>query len=143
MSDANQTSSRIVLRRISRRHCSVANPIIVTPEAFRPNKNDLDGLSVFLSLDDGGVSPGECANTGRGSATEYLVVALREVELSKLGLLIVVDTEEGAPKGHAYIPGINWQDYSTDPDLKRKMKELAAQLAEIATRSILFPPTGD
>lgn len=139
MSNAGGHQCRVVLRRVHRRHSLPSFPVTIGIEAFRPNQNDVDGLSVFLSEEFGGISPEECARTGRGAPGDYLVVELREDELAKLGLTLVVDMNADAPKGHMFIPEVNWRDYSANLSAKTRLKELMALLAEIATRSIVFP----
>lgn len=137
MSSAESSGDRLILRRVHKNHYKPGLPIQVLPVAFRPNKNDADGISVFLSEADGGVSPQTLVDNAR-NPDGYIVVAFRESELGHLGLTVFLHAAPDSPRGHAVIPEINWREYAQGGDKKQRIKELTIKLAELASQRVVY-----
>lgn len=107
-------------------------PITIGRAAFTPTEKDTDGLSVYFEeASDAAAVAAEARNP---AAT--LVVRIPEQVLIDLGLEVVPDETAGEP-GHAIIPGLCRGVYEAD---KKQIKEIAEQLARLATRSIVHVP---
>lgn len=136
----NDASDRYVLRRIHQSHFHPGESLEIDPAAFRPSRDDHDGLSVSCENE---ISADELAASARQPAENYGVVRFSTAELEQLGLTIQRDTADDAPAGHAFIPEINTNDYACSRESKRKLKELGFQLAVLASRNIVRRPTSD
>jgi hypothetical protein len=134
----NDVSDRYVLRRIHKSHFHPGASLEIDPAAFRPSKDDHDGLSVSFENE---ISADDLAAFARQPAENYGVVRFGIAELEQLGLTIQRDTADDAPAGHAFIPEINTNDYASSRELKRKLKDLGFQLARLASRGIVRRPT--
>lgn len=108
MASDQATSDRRIFRRIHKHHYKRTQPIEILPVAFRPNKNDTDGISVFFSSDDGGPTAAEVAALGGRNPADFLVVELLESELSDLGVTVLEDNAPASLLGHAVLPEINY-----------------------------------
>lgn len=139
MTDDADLSDLHVLRRIHKSHVRLQEPLEIDPVAFRPTREDHEGLSVSY---EGETTPEELAGSARQPAANYAVVRLRVRALEALGLSVRRDDADGAPPGHAFIPEINTSDYS-DRKLKQKLKDLTHQLAKLASGDIVRHPRFD
>lgn len=138
MSSAESPGDRLLLRRIHRSQYKPTQPIEVLPVAFRPNENDGEGLSLFLTAEYGGVTPERLVANAR-RPDEYIVVAIWESALRRLGLTVVEDDSPDAERGHVVIPEINSGDYSRGGEHKRRIKEWGLKLAELASKGVVLP----
>lgn len=122
-----------VLRRIAGAH--LLNGETVKPEAFRPSKQDTDGLSVyraqFATIDD--VLSGVADEVRRKT---YGIARLSVADLQDLGLSVRPDPTN--IPGHALIVELNTTAYESD---KLRWKAIQARLAELATRDLLHSPS--
>jgi len=91
------------------------------PDAFRPNQNDMTGLSVYRAKFK---SVEEAAQGREGKS--YYVAVLRTGDLRARGIEVVPRPIAGDP-GHAEIPGLTYQNRKTDEALEWKLL-LAQQL---------------
>jgi hypothetical protein len=91
------------------------------PDAFRPNQNDVTGLSVYRAKFK---SVEEAAQGREGKS--YYVAVLRTGDLRARGIEVVPRPIAGDP-GHAEIPGLTYQNRKTDQALEWKLL-LAQQL---------------
>ena len=73
----------------------------ISPQAFKPNKNDETGISIYRSK----YKSAEEAAKGRGKT--YFVAVLRAGDLRKRGIEVLASPEEDDP-GHAHIPCLNY-----------------------------------
>jgi hypothetical protein len=128
--------SEFVYRRI---HVSFVNPAVPIPvqlPAFRPNANDVTGLSVFR---EAFVSPADTlAAVDVAKVKEYYVARLAVASLRNLGLSVRPEPVPGGPLGHAVIPELSWQAYQAD---KRRWKPIIAELAKLASADIVHRPS--
>ena len=85
------------------------------PDAFRPNANDLTGLSVYRAK----YKSLEQAAQGR-VGKEYYVAVLRAGDLRSKGIEVFPRPLEGDP-GHAEIPGLTYQNRKEDWALEWKV----------------------
>ena len=100
--------------------------------AFRPNKNDIFGISVFRELF---VTPLRIAKKGRKGPNSYYVVRLRVSDVRAAGFNAIPDPQTDQLPGHTLIPEIN---LGTD---KERSKELQLKLANLVTlNDIVFKP---
>jgi hypothetical protein len=119
-----------VLRRIHKNHCSADLPRVVYLAAFRPSREDTNGLSVFLEAH---TTAAEIAASGRKPG-EYFVARLSVRALRQLGLTVVPDDAPGAPAGHALIPELRLSEYERD---KQRLKDVLLDLARLASQAIV------
>jgi hypothetical protein len=82
---------------------------VPSPEAFRPLKQDVSGLSAVRArfvktIEDAAKGP---------SRKGYYVAVLRAGDLRQKGIEVVSRPEEGNP-GHAEIPGLTYGNRETD-----------------------------
>jgi hypothetical protein len=85
------------------------------PDAFRPNANDVTGLSVYRAK----YKSVEQAAQGR-AGKEYYVAVLRAGDLRSKGIEVSPRPLEGEP-GHAEIPGLMYQNRKEDWALEWKV----------------------
>jgi hypothetical protein len=81
----NDVSDRYVLRRIHKSHFHPGASLEIDPAAFRPSKDDHDGLSVSFENE---ISADDLAAFARQPAENYGVVRFGIAELEQLGLTI-------------------------------------------------------
>jgi hypothetical protein len=123
-----------VLRRIHKNFYKEGLELPIQLEAFRPTKDDLDGLSVFLAAE---ATPEQTlAVVPPAKRPLYYVASIPIQDLRQLGLTLLPHPIEEAP-GHAVIPEMNLETYNRD---KAAGKELQKKLAEIASRNIVLRP---
>ncbi|MBM4073532.1 MAG: hypothetical protein FJ271_32115 [Planctomycetes bacterium] len=101
--------------------------------AFRPTRDDEDGISVFRERI---ISAAEVASLGR-KPEEYFVVRLSVAALAQLGLSVVPDVDAKAPAGHAFIPELGLTKYQRN---KQSLKDVLLELARMAANSIVHVP---
>jgi hypothetical protein len=102
---------------------------VVSPLAFRPNPNDLTGLSLERAIL---CSPEEAAGHGRSGRT-YYVVRVKAADIRDLGL--DVQPKPSVHPGHSEIPGLRYDNRRTDA-----AEEWQVKLAELASREQSFGP---
>jgi hypothetical protein len=112
------------------------NPSLPTPMlalAFRPNKQDNDGISLyrefFLTVD-------RLAGSARKPAEFYVVARFRAADLFAMGLSLLPTQEEGDLPGHVVVPELTWAAYQ-DPPRRRWLAEINRELAVLASRDII------
>lgn len=134
--DEPLAKNEVVLRRaLNGEHINYDLPIVrVTPQAFRPTKKDVDGVSVFRRLFS---TPEEVAASGL-SIRGYSVASLKRRDILKLGLSVIPDPQEDQLMGHSLIPEINTEDYKRSNDYER-LKNLTSELAKLASKRIVYP----
>lgn len=126
------TADEVVFRRVAG-NPSQYNPALeipVTPGAFNPSDQDVDGLSVFRALF---TTPEEISSSGR-KPNSYYVVRLLVGDIHALGLNVVADPREDQPPGHALIRELNKYTKRT------RLKELRLALAKLASKSVVLSP---
>lgn len=84
----------------------------VARHAFRPNKSDVDGISLWRATY---VSIEQAAQGKPGK--RYYVALLEAGELRKYGIDVVPDVEGSLP-GHAVIPKLHHEDQKSDAVLE-------------------------
>jgi hypothetical protein len=111
--------------------------------AFRPNRGDTDGISIYRERL---LSASELvAKTNRVPGTTK-VARLRVRDLQALGVTLEPKQEEGDLPGHVVIPEINYADYdSRDPARNERPKALCKSLTDLANKpgATLLPDTND
>jgi hypothetical protein len=109
---------------------------IVRAGAFRPKKNEMDGISVFRAA---------CLNDPRDALAvidpakrdKYAIALLSVSELAALGLTVQPARIDALP-GHAVVPELN---IATQADDSTKSEDLQKALAAIAARNVIPPTT--
>lgn len=128
-----------ILRRILKdpEYYKPALPMSVTGEAFRPNKNDTKGLSLYRCAFVAACTVAEKGKNKKGYAVAELSVrAIREKEMMVEPDALDRNDPDYLP-GHVAIPQINIIGYA-NADTKKKMKELSVELALIASKKIVY-----
>jgi hypothetical protein len=125
-----------VLRRIHKNHVDPGPPLAVGLAAFRPTRDDTEGLSVYRVKH---VSPADVDASGRKPG-EYYVARLSVHRLRRLALSVIEDEQPHGPAGHALIPELSLSAYLQD---KQKSRELQMRLAELAGQDIVFVPPAE
>jgi hypothetical protein len=124
-----------VLRRVHRNHLDPALPMPVTVAAFRPNRNDTTGISVFREQFS---RPEDVlAAIEADKRDDYYVVRLPVAELRKLGLTVRAEPEPGGPGGHSVVPELSDAAYQAD---KPRLKQVQVELARLASANIVHRP---
>lgn len=126
-------ASEFVYRRIPRTYYQAGLPIPIHPAAFRPNSNDITGLSVFRATF---VQPADTIEAGKRN--NYYVAQIAVQDLHRLGLTVVPEPDPNGPLGHAVIPELSWQAYQAD---KQRMKQIQLELAKLASAAIVHQPS--
>jgi hypothetical protein len=111
--------------------------------AFRPNPNDIDGISIYrerlLSVS------ALVAGTDK-AASGFTIARLVARDLLALGFTLEPKQEEGDLPGHVIVPEINVATYK-DPDLQKRgrVKNLCKSLADLANKpgAIILPQQDD
>jgi hypothetical protein len=127
-------ANEFILRRIHKNHCDLSQPIPVSREAFRPSRDDADGLSVFLERPD--VTPAEIAAAGRKPG-EYYVVRISVQALQDLQLTLRPDELPGGPAGHHVVPELSLTAYQAN---KQRLKDVQLELAKLSSKDIVHHP---
>jgi hypothetical protein len=129
--------SEFVYRRIHPRFFSPASSVSVLFEAFRPNRSDVTGLSVFRARFS---QPEDCfARADPSAVGGFAVARLAVAALNVFGLTVRPEIIPAGPPGHAVIPELNWSDYQRD---KQRWKPILFQIAKLASADIVYPPAG-
>ena len=125
----------IVLRRIPNIKdfidIELAQPIARV--AVGPNRNDIDGLSVFRA---NFVTPKQLADAG-SNRNGYYIASIKVEELNMIGLTVIPDAKDDQLPGHALIPELKYSKRRSD---KNNMKPLLLKLACLASQNIVFQP---
>lgn len=90
--------------------------------AFKPNENDVSGLSVWRAKYR---SAAETATIGAQPGRRYFVLALRAGELRRVGVSIVPSPGEGGV-GHVSLSNLNAIQYRENKDAMRNLAERIA-----------------
>jgi hypothetical protein len=126
-----------ILRRVHNSYYDANFPVPVQRGAFRPNEQDLTGISVYRErfvrapsdvLD--AVKPEK-----RGM---YYVARLSVRALTSLGLTVVPDPDPQDIPGHCIIPELSWPKYQVDHD---RLADIQQQLAKLGSQDIVHRPT--
>jgi hypothetical protein len=126
-----------VYRRIHQNAVDLQAQTAIQIPSFRPNQNDVSGLSVFRAAF---VQPAETlSRIDPNRAKEYYVVRLSVRDLRNLGLTVIPDPDSAGPLGHALIPELSWKTYIAD---KLRWKPILVQLAKLASAAIVHCPEG-
>jgi len=125
----------LVLRRVLKKEDRInfSLPLPVDRLAFRPTKDDIDGISVFRELF---CTPQQIADTGTNSLG-YYVCRLRVSDILGLGLNVIPDPQQDQLSGHALIPELSYPNMKAD---KKKSKEFQFELAKLASLDICYSP---
>jgi hypothetical protein len=126
--------SEFVYRRIHANFYDAALAIPIGPEAFRPTRNDVSGISVFRARFAG---PTDTLPLDPEKAKTYYVAQLLVGDIHRLGLMVVPEPVFTGPSGHAVIPELSWQAYQTD---KKRLKPIQHELARLGSARIVFRP---
>lgn len=134
--DENQPveDEEFVYRRIHQNFYDPKLTQAVLFEAFRPNKNDTTGLSVFRAQF---AQPKDTLPADPAKAKDYYVARLAVQDLRKLGLTVVPEPQPNGPPGHAAIPEISYQAYQAN---KQSWKPILVELAKLASADIVHQP---
>jgi hypothetical protein len=125
-----------VYRRIHRAYYQAGLPIPIQPAAFRPNQNDISGLSLFRAAF---VQPADTlASIEASKRINYYVARIAVQDLDRLGLTVVPDPDPDGPLGHAIIPELSGQAYQAD---KQRLKQIQVELAKLASAAIVHEPS--
>lgn len=129
-------ASEFVYRRIPRAYYKSGLPIPIHPAAFRPNKNDTTGISVFRAAF---VQPADSVtNIDASKRNNYYVARIAVQDLRRLGLTVEPDPDPYGPPGHAIIPELSYQIYQAD---KQRLKQIQLELAKLASAAIVHQPS--
>jgi isoleucyl-tRNA synthetase len=102
---------------------------VVSPEAFKPTKNDTTGLSLERAIF---CSPEEAAAHGT-NPSGYYIARLKAADIRMLGLDVV--PKPSAQPGHAEVPELTFGNRKAD-----QAQEWQLELAEIAAREGVLGP---
>jgi hypothetical protein len=127
--------NEFVYRRIHPRFHKPDLAVPVLFEAFRPNRNDTTGLSLFRALF---AQPMDCLPRDAAKSTGYLVARLLVSDLHDLGLSIHPQPDPSGPAGHAVIRELSIANYEND---KVRWRPILLALAKLASKSIIFGPS--
>ena len=111
----------------------------LSPKAVRPDKRDVDGLSVDRARSDRHPDFRTARQAGAGpQADGYYVAVFRVSDLIDAGLTVVADpltaADPGGPNpGHALIPELNAED---------RRSERVAELIRVLTNELLLRVEG-
>jgi hypothetical protein len=127
-----------ILRRVPASYYDGALPVPIQRAAFRPNRNDDTGISVYRERFV--LQPADVvlavAPEKRG---KYYVCRLIVRDVTKLELTVQPEPATDGIRGHCVIPELSWSNYDTDHD---RMAEIGHELAILASRDIVLRPTG-
>jgi hypothetical protein len=101
----------------------------VDPHAFRPNPNDITGLS----LERARLASPEDAARGRGSSG-YYIARIKCKDIRDLGLAVAPTPSDDRP-GHVELPGLTYENRKSD-----QAEEWQVQLADLATNEGVLGP---
>ncbi|MFL5241667.1 MAG: hypothetical protein ACJ8FY_06135 [Gemmataceae bacterium] len=125
-----------VYRRIHRNFYDATISPPIRSEAFRPNKNDDTGLSVFRAQF---LQPFDTlATIEAGKQNDYYVVTLAVSDLKRLGLTVMPEPDPAGPPGHAVIPELSYQAYHAS---KKSLKVVQFELVKLASTAVVLAPS--
>jgi hypothetical protein len=127
--------SEFIYRRIHVTYYDAALSVSVQPEAFRPTRSDLTGISVFRARFATPVDA--LTNVDPAKVQNYFVARLLVGDLHRLNLTVRSDPIASGPAGHAVIPELRWQAYQSD---KQRLKQIQFELAKLASADIVHRP---
>ncbi len=128
--------NEFVYRRIHPRFYQSSSPLPVLYEAFRPNRNDVNGLSVLRPRF---AKPEDCfTGVDPAAAAGYAIARWAVRELARLGLTVRPDPIPSGPPGHALIAELTWDAYQAD---KKNRKLTLLELAKLASAAIVHRPS--
>jgi hypothetical protein len=127
--------SEFIYRRIHPKFYNPSLPIAVLLEAFRPNRNDTTGLSVFRACF---AQPVDCLPQDPSKLVGYFVARLTVFDLRMLGLSVQPEPILGGPPGHAVIPELSWGSYEVD---RARWKPTLLALAKLASNDVVYRPS--
>ena len=128
------TDDEIVFRRITEKSGSY-NPESDRPvarEAFRPNRNDVRGLSVWRELYK---TADQAASAGARRGRRYFIVHIHVGQLREAGVVVEPSPEDGGP-GHASLVNMNTSAYQQN---KNAVRELAEKIANALIERVEGP----
>jgi hypothetical protein len=129
--DEDVDPGETILRRIPSEHFDASLPNPVSPNAFRPSGDDIDGISLYR---EAFVSPLQVARKARRPASTYVVARLQARDVMALGLTIV--PTPGNLPGHVSLPEINTASYN-DKTSKSRVKDLNLSLAKLVGKDVV------
>lgn len=118
-----------ILRRIFKDNYDPSLPTPILPGAFRPTKDDTDGISVFR---EHLFSVIELLHSARKPPEFYVVARFRAADLLALGLSLVPTQTEDDPPGHVSIPELRLEAYN-NAKTRPWVRETHLKLAKLAT----------
>lgn len=130
-----------ILRRILKNedYYDPSLKIPITSLAFRPNKKDLKGISVYRR---NFIEPKTVADSGT-NVKEYCVAQILVSDILSLNMNMSVVPDPLPPPnlpGHSAIPQLNINDYESSQENKIKIKALQLALALLASKAIVYSP---
>ena len=128
-------SDEFVLRLIWRDFFKPGEPPTISPRAFLPKPNEIDGISVFREacvLEPEAI----LAVIAEENRDKYGIVRLPVSALLSVGLSIV-SAEIDSVAGHCVLPELNIDTLQTDPP---KTAELQEALAKLSNCNVIRKP---
>jgi len=111
----------------------------INPNAFEPAKDDLDGTSFFR---EDFVTKEELASTTK-HPNGVRVARVVAKEITRLQLSLKPDPDDTQPPGHTVIPEMAFVKKGPhNKPQRQKIKDLAQELAQIASKNEIYTPPG-
>jgi hypothetical protein len=123
--------SEFVYRRIHSRFYDPSLAVPVLLEAFRPNRKDSTGISVFRARF---AQPEDCLPRDPAKRSGYALARLAVSDLRNLGLGVRPEPIPDGPPGHAVIPELCWGSYESD---RARLKPILLALAKLASNNVV------
>jgi len=109
-------------------------PDCVKRVAFKPNKLDSGGISVYRQESTSAELLVSRSDPREGG---YFVARLRVADIVQLGLRVIPAKKDFPPKGHPPIPELRFGLKGAD---ERKSMELQSELARLASLDVVLEP---
>lgn len=113
-------------------HHTPGQPVaIFTRDAFKPTREDIDGISLQreTELAQAGMGAADMSQAGRRPG-EYFVIRLKARDYLHQGLSIFPDQQIGDLPGHVIIPELSLTAYENN---KKAMKDVQDELIKLAS----------
>ena len=127
--------SEFVLRRIHKSQFSTSTPPRILRGGFRPNKQDVTGISVYREKD----ATVAAVVSDAKKPNECYVVRVPVQCLIALGLSLTPEDDPEGSKGHYVIPELRLSEYEQK---RNELKDKQELLARIASDNIVHRPPG-
>jgi hypothetical protein len=111
----------------------------INPNAFEPAKDDLDGISLFR---EDFVTPKNLASITK-HVNGVRVARVTAKECTGLQLSLKPDPDISQPRGHVLVPEMAFiKKGPQNKSQREKIKDLAQELAQKATKNQIYTPPG-